>query len=154
MLQTVTEYRISGLLGGVCFLRYLMGSPESTQGYYLGIPETFPPYNVLSKIVRQPLKWIQKLLWWPKDYRLFYQFWFYIPTTLKKKKKSTFPMGYKVKALGVILPSCWLWQLGGLSHQDQQPRRLEFQEYGQCPGRCYPSREENRISFVVALEDQ
>lgn len=25
---------------------------------------------------------------------------------LKKKKKSTFPMGYKVKALGVILPSC------------------------------------------------
>lgn len=50
------------------------GFPELTQGCYLGIPETFPPYNVLSKIVRQPLKWIQKSLRWPKDYRLFYQF--------------------------------------------------------------------------------
>lgn len=68
--------------------------------------------------------------------------------------KSLIHTEYKVKTSVVILPSCWLLQLGDLSHQDQLPRHLEFQEYGQYLERYSPSQEESRISFVVALEDQ
>lgn len=86
------------------------------------------------------------------DYKLLCMF--IVPPSNHILRKSTTHVGYKVITLGVILPSCWLLQLGGSSRQDQQPRHLKFQEYGQYLERCYPSQEENKISFVVALEDQ